>query len=244
MKNLRVLLPILLLTAGCETAAPPPLAAVAPPRAGFARGIDLPIDARDVSQELKGSGVDFVARYYRYPTSRWPTLTAEEARSVAATGMKLVTLFESHSHRPDYFNYQSGFSDGLTAYQQARRIGQPAGSAIYFAVDYNAPQNDIAGPIDRYFRGVRAGLFAASGGKPEYRIGVYGSGAVCDYMKRMRLAQFAWLSGSTAWAGYDRFTDWNIRQGKTLPSLSFNHDINEARDDYGGFTVPTQYSAL
>jgi hypothetical protein len=101
------------------------------------------------------------------------------------------------------------------------------------------------GPVDRYFRGVRAGLQAAAGTPtPEYRVGVYGSGAVCDYMKRMRLAEYAWLSASTSWAGYDSFADWNIRQGRRLPSLSFNHDVNEARDDYGGFQVATKYSAL
>ena len=194
-------------------------------------------DSRDVSQELKGSGLDFVARYYRKPTSRWPTLTVEEAHTVSGQGMKLVTVFESHSHKADYFNYQSGFSDGMTAYQQARGIGQPAGSAIYFAVDYNAPQTDIRGGIESYFRGVHAGLAAAAGKKPEYRVGVYGSGAVCDYMKRMRLAEFAWLSGSTAWSGYDSFAQWNIRQGRQTSLVSFNHTINEARDDYGGFEV-------
>lgn len=239
MKKLGLLLPILLLAA-CESA-PPPVAAA--PRAGLARGIDLPTDARDVSLELKGSGLDFVGRYYRHSTSRWPTLTLEEARTVSSNGMKLVALFESHSHKPDYFSYGSGFSDGMTAYQQAKRIGQPAGSAIYFAVDYNAQEPDIRGPIDRYFRGVHAGL-AAAGKTREYRVGVYGSGAVCDYMKRMRLAEYAWLSGSTAWAGYGSFTDWDIRQGKQSPSLSFNHDMNEARGEYGGFNVQSQYTAL
>lgn len=242
MKNLGLLLLAAVLLAACETAAP--RRAVEPPRTGLARGIDLPTDARDVSLELKGSGLDFVARYYRYPTSRWPTLTLEEARTVSANGMKLVALFESHSHRADYFSYQSGFSDGMTAYQQARAIGQPAGSAIYFAVDFNAQQADIMGPVDRYFRGVRAGLAAAGGSTMDYRIGVYGSGAVCDYMKRMRLAQYAWLSASTAWNGYNGFADWNIKQGKRSPSLSFNHDINEARGDYGGFHVATQSTAL
>jgi hypothetical protein len=241
LKKLGFLLAVLCLAA-CDTA--PPQASVAASRGGLARGIDLPTDARDVSLELKGSGLDFVARYYRHATSRWPTLTLEEARSVSANGMKLVALFESHSHKPDYFSYGSGFSDGMTAYQQARKIGQPAGSAIYFAVDYNAPQPDIRGQVDRYFRGVRAGMQAGAGKTPEYRVGVYGSGAVCDYMKRMRLAEYAWLSGSTAWAGYSSFADWNIRQARRGASLSFNHTTNEARGEYGGFAVASRYTAL
>jgi hypothetical protein len=201
-------------------------------------------DARDVSLELKGSGVDFVARYYRHPTSRWPTLSAEEARTVSSLGKNLVAVFESHSHKPGYFSYDSGYLDGMSAYRQAKAIGQPVGSAIYFAVDYNAPQADIAGPIDRYFRGVHAGLRAAAGRAPEYRVGAYGSGAVCDYLKRTRLAEYAWLSGSTAWSGYDGFTGWNIKQGKRSGSLTFNHTLNEARSDYGGFKVGAQYTSL
>ena len=76
------------------------------------------------------------------------------------------------------------------AYQQARAVGQPNGSAIYFAVDYNAPERDIVGAVQQYFRGVRAALAAAGGGSPPYRVGVYGSGAVCTYMKGLQLADY------------------------------------------------------
>ena len=201
-------------------------------------------DARDVSGELKGSGLDFVARYYRDPASRWPTLSAAEARMISAAGLRLVAVWEWHSHRPDYFSYDAGYADAQAAYRQAKAIGQPSGSAIYFAVDYNAPEVDIHGVIDRYFRGVYNGLLAATGGRLEYKIGVYGSGAVCDYLKGARLVQFAWLSNSTAWSGYDRFADWNIRQSGRSPALSFDQDMNEARGDYGGFQIAAAYTLL
>jgi hypothetical protein len=153
-----------------------------------------------------------------------------------------VAIWESHSHKPEYFSYASGYADALNAYRQARSIGQPAGSAIYFGVDYNAQQPDIYGSIDRYFRGVAAGLAAV--GPAPYRVGVYGSGAVCAYLKRARLAEYAWLSNSTAWSGYGNFTAWNIKQSKPSPALSFGHDWNEATGDYGGFQVNNQYTSL
>lgn len=234
---------IALALAGCEST-PPAKVTAAPPN-GYAQGIDMARDARDYSQELKGSHLDFVARYYRDPASRWPTLTAAEAQMLSAAGKRLVAVWEWHSGRRDYFSYASGYSDGMAAYRQAKGVGQPAGSAIYFAVDFNAHDDDIRGAIDPYFRGVRAGFQAAAGGTaPDYRIGVYGSGAVCDYLKRTRLAQYAWLSNSNAWAGYDNFTDWNIKQSGGSPQFSFDHDINEAWGDYGGFQVGNQLSAL
>ena len=233
----------LLLLAACKEA-PPPVAAALPPSA-YAQGIDMARDARDYAEEVKGSRVDFVARYYRDPASRWPPLTAAEAAMLSAAGKRLVAVWEWHSGRPDYFSYASGYSDGMAAYRQAKGIGQPSGSAIYFAVDFNAQGDHIRGGIDPYFRGVRAGFQAASGkASPDYRIGVYGSGAVCSYLKRMRLAQYAWLSNSNAWAGYDNFTDWNIKQSGGSTSFSFDHDMNEAWGDYGGFQVKSQLSAL
>ena len=242
MKNLIVALAMLVLAA-CH-GKPPPVV-VAPPVPGVVQGIDMATDGRDVSEELKASRLDFVGRYYRDPQSRWPALSAEEARMISGAGKKLVALWEWHSHDPAYFSYESGYADALAAYRQAKAIGQPAGSAIYFAVDFNAQEADIWGAVDRYFRGVYNGLIAASNGHvPDYRIGVYGSGAVCDYLKRARLAEFAWLSNSTAWSGYNRFTDWNIRQGPQSPSLSFSQDSNEARGEYGGFQVANQISAL
>lgn len=236
MRRFALLLAVLGLAA-CH-GAPPPIVSAPPPEPGLAQGVDLPTDARDVSMELKGSRLDFVARYYRDPASRWPALSSAEARSISSAGLKMVAVWESHSGNPAYFTYATGYADALAAYSEAKGVGQPQGSAIYFAVDYNPAPDAIAGPIDQYFRGVYNGMIAAAQGHvPDYRIGVYGSGAVCAYLKGARLAQFAWLSNSTAWRGYSSFTDWDIRQGMSSPLLSFSQDSNEARGEYGGFLI-------
>ena len=226
--------------AGCESPpSPPPIAAASPPRVGPARGVDLPTDASDILSELKTSRLDFVARYYRDPASRWPTLTAGEVQHLSALGLKIVTVWEWHSRDPAAFSYASGYYEALNAYRQAKSVGQPAGSAIYFAVDFNARGQDLY-RVDQYFRGVAASFAAAGQGRPEYKVGVYGSGAVCAMMKGERLAQYSWLSGSTAWEGSSGYAGWNIRQadqGAHWAHLSFVHDANEATDDYGGFRL-------
>jgi hypothetical protein len=229
-----------LLLAGCQSEPTPPPAIAAVPRSvGPAWGIDLPTDASDVLGELKTIPLGFVARYYRDPASRWPTLTASEVQRLSALGVKLVTVWEWHSRDPAYFSYASGYNDALNVDRQAKTVRQPAGSAIYFAVDFNARDAALQ-QVDQYFRGVAAGLAAAGGGRPEYKIGVYGSGAVCAEVTAAGLAQYSWLTGSTAWDGTLGYTGWNIRQaaqGARFGALSFNHDANEARDDYGGFRL-------
>jgi hypothetical protein len=186
--------------------------------------------------ELQGSGLEFVARYYREPVSRWPALSASEAQGLSSQGLKIVAVWESHSRDVQHFSYFSGYNDAMMAYLQARAVGQPPGSAIYFAVDFN-PRSWAFLSIEEYFRGVNAGLAAASGGHANYTVGVYGSGAVCDAMKQERLAQYAWLSNSIAWEGSIGYEDWNIRQGGRSPGLTFNNDSDDARGEYGGFQV-------
>ncbi|MGH7047987.1 MAG: DUF1906 domain-containing protein [Stellaceae bacterium] len=189
--------------------------------------------------ELQDGRLEFVARYYRDLASRWPTLSAGEAQRLSALGLKIVAVWESHSRSPTHFSYSSGYYDAVMAYQQARAIGQPPGSAIYFAVDYNVPSQFLAS-IDEYFRGVAAGLTAEGGGNAGYAVGVYGSGAVCDAIKSAGLARYSWLSNSFAWEGSTGYDDWNIMQGSPRPDLSFSQDSDEARADYGGFLVAGQ----
>jgi hypothetical protein len=225
-----------LVLAACADQAPAVVGAVAPPRLGPARGIDIPTDASDNLNELRDSRLDFVARYYRDPASRWPTLSASEAQRLSSLGMSMVAVWESHSHQPAYFSYASGYYDAIVAYNQAIALGQPLGSAIYFAVDFDAGPTALP-LVDQYFRGITAGLVAAGRGRAKYKTGVYGSGAVCRAIKGAGLAQYAWLSNSTAWSGSVGYEDWNIKQGGRMATLSFNHDYDEARQDYGGFRL-------
>jgi len=234
LAKLAPIFPALILSACSSPPSPPPSLAMVSPSVKSGRGIDLPTNASDVLYELKQGRVDFVARYYRTPESRWPALSASEAQQLSSLGLKIVAVWESHSRKPSHFTYSSGYSDAMEAYPQARAVGQPAGSAIYFAVDFNA---QLLEPIDEYFRGIAAGMIAASRGNASYAIGVYGSGAVCDELKRAGLAQYCWLSNSIAWTNSLGYQDWNIRQGGRLPELSFNHDGDEARDEYGAFQV-------
>jgi hypothetical protein len=204
-------------------------------------GIDLAADTSDVVDQLRGSGVDFVARYYRDPTSSLPALSPSEAQKLWSLGLNIVAVWEQNSPDPENVSYSIGYDDATSAYRQARAIGQPTGSAIYFAVDFNA--HDLE-PVKEYFHGIAAGLAAASDRTAKYKVGVYGSGAVCEAMKRAGLARYSWLSKATSWDGSLDYNDWNIKQGEALPNFSLDNDSDEARGDYGGFRLDNFNIAL
>jgi len=199
-------------------------------------GIDMPTDASDVLNELKDAQVEFVARYYRDPDSRWPALSPSEAQRLSSQGLKIVAVYEYHSPKPAHFSYEGGYSDALTANGEARGVGQPVGSAIYFAADFHAHYDDLASVVD-YFRGINAGLATAGGGTADYAVGVYGSGPVCDAVRGAGLARYSWLSNSITWDDGTSYGDWNIMQGASLPELSFDNDSDQASNDYGSFEV-------
>lgn len=227
-----------LMLAGCDCPpnAFPSRTAALPPSAGSGQGIDMATDASDVLNELRDAQVEFVARYYRDPDSAWPPLSSSEARRLSSQGLKIVAVYEYHSPETAHFTYEGGYSDALTAYGEARGVGQAVGSAIYFAVDFHARDDDLASVVD-YFRGVNAGLTTAGGGTAAYAVGVYGSAPVCDAVRRAGLARYSWLSNSLNWDDATDYEDWNIMQGGSLPGLSFNNDSDQARNDYGAFEV-------
>jgi hypothetical protein len=207
-----------------------------PPSVRQGLGIDMATDASDVLNELEGAGVEFVARYYRDPDSKWAPLSPSEAQLLSSAGLRIVAVYEYHHPYPTHFNYEEGYYDALTAYGEARGVGQPVGSAIYFAADFHARYYDLASVVD-YFRGVNAGLTAAGNGTENYAVGVYGSGPVCDAVREAQLARYSWLSDSINWDDGTDYEDWNIMQGASLPELSFRNDSDQARSDYGAFQV-------
>jgi hypothetical protein len=200
-------------------------------------GIDCAKDCSKLVDSIVAAGVKFVGRYYRTSRSKYAPLTADEANILSRSGLNVVALWESTSDQPGHFAYTSGVDEGTAAYRQALITGQTRNTPIYFAVDFDASSSDLAGPILDYFRGVADGFNTISKNAPAFKIGVYGSGLVCSWLKSHGMVSYCWLAMSTKWNGYDRFTGWNIKQGPALSALTFDHDSDDARSDYGGFRV-------
>src|SRR5581483_11338503 len=148
---------------------------------------------------LKARGVTTIGRYYA--TSAAKRLTKPEAAAICAAGLDIFVVFED-SGDPQ-LSVEQGVHDAQIALGQAQAVGQPAGSAIYFALEHEKQggftQAHVPG-IKRYMDGVRQVL------APTYKIGVYGDGVVCKALLDAQMVDFTWLSASRKHPGTPEFT--------------------------------------
>lgn len=191
---------------------------------------------------LKAEKVEFVFRYYSQTTKqKEKVLTSTEAAALSAAGIAIGAVYEDAGDHASYFNGAEGRKDGYYAYYYAQKLHQSSGSAIYFAVDYDATPTEISGSIQDYFRGVFQGFQDFSVGQPIYKIGVYGSGLVCNWLKEhLSFVKFSWLAESPGWMGSKTYQDWEVKQFIThqdICGISKNWQRCEAKGDFGQFFI-------
>ena len=207
------------------------------------RGISTNLNVTAQVACLQSLGIDFVFRYYSTTTTqRQKRLTRSEAEALTAAGLQIGVVYEDKPDSVAYFSQSRGHQDGVNACHTARSLLQPAGSCIYFAVDYDASPAHIVGPILDYFNGVNQGMKDAGSGINNYAVGVYGSGAVCDFIKAHCLfVTFSWLAESSGWLGSRTYASWDVSQAiATSPLCGFSasqYEENAARDNFGGFVL-------
>jgi len=212
------------------------------------QGISTNIDCT-AQADCLAQNVQFMARYYCAGDNS-KKLSLPEAVALSQAGLELVVVYENSPTSLGYFSSNAGHRDGVDAYHYAMSLNQTAGSAIYFAVDYDADPSDVSGAINDYFSGVAQGFADAAGGPtPMYKIGVYGSGLCCQWLLNHNPAViFTWLAESTGWNGSKTFDAWNMKQSfmtqsicslKVDPKHPDNNDgeLNDTQGDFGAFSL-------
>lgn len=190
---------------------------------------------------LVREGKAFVIRYHsRTTTQPEKRISPKEAADLARAGLEVATVYQDNARRLSDFGFDRGRLDGASAQTFASQIGQPPGSAVYFAVDTDFSVAEIQQVVLPYFRGVKAGMNDAAGGSSALQIGVYGSGLTCRLVRdTTALARFAWLAEATGWRESANYTTWDVRQhinrGQALCGLGAAWQRCEARDSFGQF---------
>ena len=142
--------------------------------------------------------------------------------------------------------------DAQAAIAQAKRVGQPLGTAIYFGIDFDT-RPEMTRRIVEYFT-IVSDTLKDSG----YLIGVYGSGATLALLKAKRhetgrhanqpLVDFTWLSAARGHVGaadvYNR-GEWDLFQSKIevhlrvgMATVEIDTDVQNPARDYVGLWGP------
>lgn len=186
---------------------------------------------------LKAAGIRTVIRYLSPINPHGEKcVKAAEAKAIAAAGLRLGLVCEGWG---DFahggISAGGGERDGEWCAEYAETVGAPAGACIFYAVDVDASASQIKKLVLPYFTSIKAKHAAA---KTQYRIGVYGSGNVCDAVLAANLADLSWLSCSMGWGGSRAClaaNKWALRQHVPATLCGIDCDPDDANGEFGDF---------
>ena len=207
------------------------------PDGAAAAGMDACLDCAPFARGIAAAGMKFVGRYYSRFAAK--ALTRAEALALTQANLQLAAVYQDANDDIRYFSAALGQQCAARALAQAAAVGQPAGSAIYFAADFDPTPAQLSGPMMDHFRAVARAFAAAPTG---YLVGIYGSGLACRTMREAGLAAFTWLSGSTGYRESESFREQanlvQIAPSRTIcgGQLSIDDDV-AGSPGFGAFQV-------
>jgi Rv2525c-like, glycoside hydrolase-like domain len=199
--------------------------------------LSAPVDQGFLSQ-MKAIGIKTIIRYYDQEDEILPgkTLRRGEREVIAINGFKTAVVFQHRNNKLASFTALRGRQDAERSLRLAEENHQPMGSAIYFGVDGPWRNSYELMNIMAYFQEIKPRLAQAG-----YRVGVYGSGLMCNTLIANGLAELCWLAAPTSWPEFSNYYQtkrWRLVQLPTTQcggrSVDFNL-ANGADIDYGQF---------
>ncbi|MGP7817651.1 glycoside hydrolase domain-containing protein [Niallia sp. 01092] len=155
------------------------------------KGFDCSTKLTEVTaRSLKNAGFDYAARYLG---NSWKSFDKKEAEVIQVAGLYLISIFQKSANYGAYFTYEQGVADAKEAMEYAYAVEQPKGTAIYFAVDFEADSAHLKDVL-QYFSGVKKTL-------KDYKLGIYGSYTVMHAVKDVAdyyWQTYAWSRGQVA----------------------------------------------
>ena len=178
---------------------------------------------------LAAAGKSFAGRYL-YPGGG-KGLTAGEVNDLNGHGVSVFTIFESSAARA-LDGSGAGSADAQTAQGQLGACGLPSDQVIYFGVDFDAVDSQLAA-IDDYLRGAATVL-------GQGRVGVYGSYRVTTHCRASGSAPhgfqtYAWSHGQVD--GGASFYQYNNGQNVN-GSVDLVRSLNGAELAQTGSLIP------
>src|SRR5215467_11813108 len=175
--------------------------------------IDTPNNAAKVAAKLSAQNVKVVVRFFArkaQPGLREKVMASDsnmidgvrEPTILIRNGLSIVSLYQYRNNLPEKFLKgleDTGSAkaeiaaDAKAALEQAKLVGQPEGSAIYFGVDFDVNRASLDSVLE-YFRFMNQTVGS------RYAIGVYGNGFVNRILRQEKLVSYNWISASRSHA--------------------------------------------
>jgi hypothetical protein len=140
--------------------------------------------------------VSAVGRYY-CDVASYKVIGPKEARQLTQANIRLFTVFEAEA-----VDLSKGKDHANAAMNCAKAIGQPQGSAIYFAIEKSGGFTPQDMPqVIQYFKDINATIAG------KFDIGVYSNGTTCAALRGPpQLVKYTWL----AMASYTHDGTWDF----------------------------------
>lgn len=213
----------------------------------------------ELAEHLKADGYKIVGRYLSEPgqdglaeSDYFKALRTGELERIVRHGLQYFPIFQEYSTKLSHFSVDNGHRHAREAQAAAQRLGVPP-TVIYFAVDYDATDPEVANTILPYFKAVSQNL---GGG---YRVGIYASRNICTRVTQAGYASASFVSDmSTGFSGnlgfpipngwvFDQFTEISGYKGKwDLDRVAFSGRIGavgSVRHTTGNSEVAVPYTA-
>ena len=152
------------------------------------------------AKSLYDAGYRYIGRYLtKVQGGLDKNLTAEEITSVTSAGLKIFPIFQESNNAIGDFNYVSGYLNGYDAIMAATQLLIPSETTIYFAVDFDALEEQVKDEITEYFRGINK---AKEDLNAAYGVGIYSARNTCSIICERGLATSSFVSDmSTGYSG-------------------------------------------
>lgn len=117
----------------------------------------------------------------------------QEFYDISSAGLRLFPIFqEKCGNDPESFSVNQGIRDAAIAIAAARNLELPKGTVIYFSVDCDPSEEQIARKIIPYFEEINRKVKSVG-----YCVGVYGDRLVCSKISERGYAKFSFVSDET-----------------------------------------------
>ncbi|MFI0821545.1 glycoside hydrolase domain-containing protein [Streptomyces sp. NPDC021098] len=201
---------------------------------------------------LKAAGIKYIGRYLTNPDPTPSGSTAEkeiqsgELQTIADNDLRCFPIYQTYGRGADDFNYPLGRAAGQAAINAALDHGFKSGTRIFFAVDFDAVDNEVTNNVLPHFKGIQDAM-ADDGNR--YKVGVYGPRNVCTRVAEAGHSSASFVSdmssGFSGNFGYPLPADWAYDQvvtrtvGSGDGKIEIDNNIASGRDvGQGSFNAP------